>query len=616
MMDPKLFAMLIDTFKIELSECHQEMVEALLQLEKCANAGEAQESLKQLFCISHNIKGSSKSVGIDSIAAIAHELEDSFSLWRENDHVPNKQEMDRCLTQTDQLLVLMEDYLNEMDTSNKPVETQENKAPDDLLKIPLSRVEIANAKANEFVTYRLKLSSWLKQLNHSLEHILTIEDSLTDEQRQLITSLGKLKDDGAQFYGEFSRSLNALQNELRSMRLLPINHMLMPLERTVRDVAGSLDKKIELKITGGDIELDKSILDLIKSPLQHLIRNSIGHGIEENDERKKLNKPIPAVLTINVSHASGKIQVIVKDDGQGLNVNKIAKRALSQNLIRQEQLDALNHDEKLDLIFLSGFSTKKNVTELSGRGVGLDIVRANIQKIKGSVNVKSTLNKGTSFCMKLPLTLATTRGLFITVNKHTLMLPTLSINTLYHVKTDDLKSINQQQVLIIDDVPIPVMLLSSVLNMQDTDNHNKAEYHGVMVGDHQQRMILLVDTISDEHDCVINPVPAPLNKVPHLIGVTLTGSGNLVLVLDVNCLMNYAITKDLNKVVKMDSPSAGPKKTQRILIVDDSITTRTLAVHSLEAAGYETMNAINGKLAWQLVQSEALTALLQTLICQ
>lgn len=608
-MDPKLYKMLLDTFNTELHECHQELVDSLLALEKNTGTETLQDILQTLFRVSHNIKGSSKSVGIDDISTIAHKLEDLFSVWKEENHIPHKSEIDHCLAQCDKMINVLNDFIGS--EKNKTTSQTDNTKKVDkmlnesILKIPLSRIEKVNAKANEFITYRLTLTNFLKELNQVIVSMVDNNNELNASQQELLNQLTKLKDSGMQFNNEFSRSINALQIELQTMRLLPIEHILIPLERTVREIANSLEKTVSLEIKGGNIELDKSILDLIKDPLQHIVRNSIGHGIESNEERKQLNKPLPSPIRIVVSHISDKIQIVVSDDGRGLDPEQIKQCAINLKLITPDQAQGFNQEQCLDLIFLPGFSTKSTVTELSGRGVGLDVVHANILKMKGSVKVHSEKGRGTVFTIMLPLTLANTRGLFIQTQQQTFMLPTLTVNTLYNIPTRDLKIINGQSTFQIDNVPIPVILLSHLLKMREVEL--KSEYQGIMIESHQHQAIILVDSILDEHDCVINPIPNPLNKIPHLIGVTLTGNGELVLVLDIVRLTFSAMQTSLhhlNHLVEKNEEKITVPSSFNILVVDDSITSRTLTIHSLEAAGYHTENTINGQLAWELIQQK------------
>jgi two-component system chemotaxis sensor kinase CheA len=611
--DPKLLQKLRESFKDELRELHHSMIEILLSLEKARSVDKLNEDLKTLFRYSHNMKGAAKSVGIDSISAIAHCLENVFSEWREQHLIPTKAEVNACLEVTDNTILALNDFSNGMlldvehylqplrGESSQTHHTDEINSRE-IIKLPLEQVEQANAKANDFITHQLKLANWIKGIELQVHQLDENNSNLTNAN--LSKNLTAILSDGGQLLGDFSRSLQALQDELKAMQMLPISYVLTPLERTVRDLASSLNKSIELHIEGGDIELDKSIIDAIKDPLQHLVRNAIDHGIESNERRKELNKPIPASILIQVYHRSGNVNLKITDDGQGIDIEKIKKCALQKSIYTEEELKNLNDNQILDIIFQSGFSTQDHVTELSGRGVGLDAVSSDIQKIKGHLSVESTLGIGTNFNLILPLTLATSRGVFVKVNEHTFMFPTISLNSLFEINMHHLKWVDNECVMIVNETPIPIQVLSHILNNNSPPLDTKKTYYGLLMGTHNKQLILLVDSILDEHECVVKSLPFPLSKLEQYIGTTLSGNEDLILVLDPSILMQVAYNKKTSWLDPNVNPLEENELKKRVLIVDDSLTTRTLCSSALDAAGYETSTSTDGKKAWQILQEE------------
>lgn len=602
--DPKLYQALLATFDIELKEQHQAMVEALIQLEN-TDQDNLDERLATLFRISHNIKGAAKSVSINQIASIAHALEDLFSIWREDKHIPSKKEIDECLIESDKMITAQRDFL-EVEKKKEDAEHLEI-APDEGLKISASLIDKANSKANEFVNFKMHIENIIKMISNVNKEMLELNQShQLNQLAPLLKQMTRLKDSSSQLLNQYSRSLQTLQDVLQSMRLVSASHVLIPLNRTVRDISQSLHKSVQLKVDGGDIEIDKGILDLLKDPLIHLVRNAIDHGIESDETRKELGKPIPATIHIKVNHQSGKIIINLEDDGSGIDIRKLKHKALTKGLYTQAELTALTDEEAIELIYHSGLSTEENVTEYSGRGVGLDAVKEHIKKMKGNIEVFTTPKKSTRFQLTLPLSLATTRGLIIKQNEFTFMLPTLSLDRLYSISIRDLKEVNNEHTFVIKDIPIPVKSLAGLLDINAPAYDPNQKYPAILIGDQNNRILVLIDEILNEHDCVVYPLPAPLDKLTHYIGVINTGQTDLMLVLDPSKLLDVTSTKGFLSFQSDNSriESTVDTKEKRILIVDDSLTTRTIAINTLNAVGFKTKTAVNGQQAWDIIQKQ------------
>jgi len=595
--DPKLYQQLLEIFHQELQEHHQELIAGLLAIES-ADETARQKQLEILFRASHNVKGAAKSVSLDDIATIAHQLEDKFSEWKTKNYQLTKFDIDHCIQQADNLL----DAFNKHRSSLHPnVE---------ILKIPLSKIENANTKADEFIAYRLRLENWSKSLLDCISSLNEAKNTLLKKDKSsnvyFLKPLAQLKiisDNASQFLGEFSRSLQNLQDDLRIMRLIPVDTILKPLERVVHELANEMHKEVLLTVEGADIEIDKSILDHLKDPLRHLVRNAIDHGIETNEERKNLEKPNCGMICISVLQDAGKIKIIFKDDGRGIDVEQLKLMLLKKELVTQEVVEKLNHADILNFIFHPGFTTRSSVTELSGRGVGLDIVKTNVELVKGSIQIETEKNIGTTFILTLPLTMATTRGVFFSVNKQQFMLPTLLSQRLYELNSSDLKPVDGELTYLVNDIPIPIKLLVNILQLEN-DSEERTEFHGILIQENKNQLLILVDKIENEHECVIKSLPAPFNQNPLYIGVALTDVGTIVPALNPKNLLKLAskLEKATQGNIKKIKKNIEMK---RILVVDDSITTRSLAVHSLSAAGYKVESANNGVLAWELLKKSS-----------
>jgi two-component system chemotaxis sensor kinase CheA len=585
-MDPKIYQQLLITFRDELTDNHKDLVDTLLKMESC-DAANVQEHLNTVFRIAHNLKGAAMSVSLSQVATLAHELEDKFSDWRKANYKPTKNEINDSLQRADALL-----------TTFQEIQTNSTGAGE-VLKISLDKIERANIKADEFIAHRLHLENWVKTLNK-------VSASLTQSQKEddqnIVDQLTVLSENAASFVDDFSQSLLALQDELRSMRLIPVSTVLAPLKRTARELADSVGKKVSLTIEGGDIEIDKTILAFLKDPLQHLLRNAIDHAIEMPEKRHKENKPEEGHIIIKIQQDAGKIKLLFSDDGRGFNVEKIKTQALKNGFISQELFSTMTNEEALLLALRPGLSTSEKVTALSGRGVGLDVVKSNLEKVKGSLKIQSELTKGTTFTLTLPLTLATTRGVLISASGHHLMLPTLSLESLHQINLSDLKPVENERVFIVNNTPIPTKSLQDLLQLPKAQVEAKS-CDGFFLRDANQYYIILVDAIEDEHDCIIKPLPAPFNQMPLYIGVTLTGEGELVPVLNPKAVVDLARTTTLNNTAREKSGEA-VKSVKKILVVDDSLTTRSLAVNALKGAGFDVKSAVDGKQAWETIQKE------------
>lgn len=597
--DPKMYKMLLETFKVEFLEQHRHMVDVLINLEKIKAKKEVNEALSTLFRISHNLKGSAKSVAMDKLAGIAHQLEDMFSIWRESNTKPEKKEITTCLALVDKMVAIFESTQAETSISNIH----------EVIKVSSNRVERVNAKINDLVIFQLILSRWIK----SMHGVLYDLNQLNDEGfHAIIPVKNKLRDileDSDKFSGEFASDLFTLQQEGRMMQLVAIEHLLLPLKRTVREMAEQEDKEIELIIEGTGVEIDKSILEALKAPLQHLIRNAVAHGVETVSDRKKHNKPLPAKLLICVTSSAGKIKLTLSDDGQGIDVDKLKRLAVEKKYYTKNDVDNMTEQEALRLIFHSGLSTADHVSELSGRGVGLDAVWADVQKVKGDIKVDSTWGQGCCFTLTLPLALASARGLFVRLGTSTFMLPTLSVNALHEVRYESLKRIDNQWTVIINHVPVAVCGLSNLLGLGASEFDPNKRYDGILVGHDQSHIMILVDEIIEEHDVVIKPLPFPLNKLQHVSGVTLIEGSELVFVLNIEHLIHVGASTSgvidvLNAEIKTEQKTSEAEI--RVLVVDDALTTRTLAVNALRSVGYEVMAAVNGQNAWELLQDNTI----------
>ncbi len=394
---------------------------------------------------------------------------------------------------------------------------------------------------------------------------------------------------------------NALQGDIRMLRLVPAATMLNPLSRVVRDIARDLNKNIRLVVEGDQIEMDRTVLDGIKNPLMHLIRNSVDHGIESPEQRLVFGKDEEGIVKIEVTSAGGQIKIVVSDDGKGIDVDKVVQIALSKNIVSQDELERMDQQAKMELIFRPGFSSKEIITDISGRGVGLDVVKANLRELNGTASISSELGKGASFILQVPLTLTSERGLQVRASGENLVIPSTSVDRIKILDFKDVLDVSANQVILINERPIPLRDLGATLEMPAGDWQDKEKIPVIIVSKGWSTVAFLVDEVVGEREIVIKRLQPPLISVPNVSGATMTGSGDIMMVLNVGDLVesaqHHSSHSNLN-FERKDEKIIQP----HILVVDDSITTRTLEKNILETHGYQVTTATDGLKGWNLVK--------------
>jgi len=329
-----------------------------------------------------------------------------------------------------------------------------------------------------------------------------------------------------------ARLVSSLQDEALKLRLLPISFILDNFPRMVRDLSRQMNKDIELKIAGSDIELDRVILDEIGDPLMHLIRNSIDHGIESESERSHLGKNPQGTIAIKVFREKGHIIIEISDDGRGMDFEKIVATAKKRGFIAPDEKADLDKTRILDILTIPGFSTKDEVTDISGRGVGLDVVRTRLDMLGGRLEMDSQKGKGTTFILTLPLTLAIIKAMLIGLGDQVYAIPLMNIRETVKVAANEIKPIKDMEVIRLREEIIPVLRLSRELGIKSADTDDD-QLSVVIVEGRAKSLGLVVDKVLAEQDVVVKPLGAFLKRVRGITGATILGDGRVVLILDV-----------------------------------------------------------------------------------
>ncbi len=388
-----------------------------------------------------------------------------------------------------------------------------------------------------------------------------------------------------------------VRDDLRDLRMVPALNVLEPLRRTVREVASRLGKKVDLFIAGGDVRLDRRILDALKDPLLHLVRNAIDHGIESKEARVAAGKSETGRLWVRVESRGTRIAVVVEDDGGGLSPDKVRATAVKRGLLTAEAAAKISDAQAARLIFQPGFSTRDQVTETSGRGVGLDVVLATAQRLQGSVDVSYTAGQGTRFTVDLPLTLASALGLLVRVGTSVLAVPSDMVERVFRLAPEDVGTVAGRVVARVEGEQLIFLSLAEAVGLPRLPLALEVgKVQTVMLltlG--KERVLYAIDEVVGQQEVVVRSLGPHLKGVAHLAGAAVLDDGRLVPVLNAPELLRAA------------SPSTrgigtGEIRRPRILVCDDSLTTRFAMKSLLEIAGYPVVTASDGEEAWEVLE--------------
>ncbi len=382
------------------------------------------------------------------------------------------------------------------------------------------------------------------QENNGEELFKKIKDELQQEYYSLYGQFdnfsSRLKSSITKFranYQILDRISSSLQEGVMRVRMVPMNQIFNRFPRLIRDLSRELKKDVELVIRGEDTEIDKAMIDDLIDPLIHIVRNSIDHGFESNDERKKLGKSLPAMLEIAAVNEGNVISISVSDDGKGIDTETIRKKAIEKNFISQDTV--LKDQDAYNLLFEPGFSTAEKVTNVSGRGVGLDVVKRNVEKLSGTIRITSELGMGTMFTIKIPLTLAIIQGLMIQVADEVYVIPISSVIESIRIKPDEIRSIDNYEVINVREDVLSLLRLNKLFKVGE--DRDVEYYFVIIVGTGNKKIGLLVDSVIGEEDIVIKPLKDKYTSTPGIAGATILGDGTVSLILDVSQLIDLGL---------------------------------------------------------------------------
>ena len=493
---------LLEVFRNESADNLASLEQALLELESLGTADP--DLLNGMLRAAHTLKGNSSIVGHDAVTAAAHGLEDELERLRDGSLPFSPSVVTGLLDSVDGLRDL-------------------------LGRAPGSEVAAA-APARTQVSVRTTLRVDTRRLDTLLD--LTGEITISRGRLgQLVQTTHAGNDALATTLWQLEQLHAALQEEVMALRMVPLGPVFEAQRRAIRDTASKLDKQARLVIEGHDVEVDTSIAEQMRDPLTHMIRNALDHGIESAEMRRAAGKPEVATITLRATHQAGTVVIELEDDGRGLDRARIAARAQAMGLAADPAL--LDDARLFDLIFEPGFSTAAELTDVSGRGVGMDVVRRHVQALRGTIEIASVAGRGTRFIIRLPLTVAIISGFTVGIGAERYVLP---LDTVLEV-VDFASRPGDQGMLELRGQPLPWLRLGAVLGLAQGEGQRAS---AVVVHHGEQRVALVVDVLDGDCQAVIKPLSAGLSRLPGVGGSTILGDGRVAFILNVPELVAMA----------------------------------------------------------------------------
>ena len=395
-----------------------------------------------------------------------------------------------------------------------------------------------------------------------------------------------------------------LYHEVLSSRMRPFADATASLPRAVRDLARALGKEARLEIVGESVPVDRDILARLDAPLNHLLRNALDHGVETPDERRAQGKPAQAVLRVEARHHAGMLHIRVSDDGRGIDIEAMRERIVRRALTSREMAATMERQELLEFLFLPGFSTAAQITEISGRGVGLDVVQSTAREIGGVARIDTELGRGTVFELELPITLSVIRALLVDVAGEILAFPLVRIERVVQIDATELKAVEGRSQFMLEGASVGVIDAVTVLGFGD--RRVRGERESIMVlGSGDERYGFAVDGLVGEEDLVVRALDARLGKVPHLSAAAVRESGEPVLIVDTEDIVQSVRQKLGDGTLRGARRTIGTTATKalRVLVVDDSATVREVERQLLMRIGFEVETAVDGIDGWNTLRA-------------
>jgi two-component system, chemotaxis family, sensor kinase CheA len=572
---------IVADFLVEADELVGSLDENLVRLEETPHD---LALLNEIFRAAHTIKGTSGFLGLDLIQSLTHSMEDVLNKLRKDELQVNADIMDVVLRSVDSLKILLGDVADgrestleisglkaqltaiaegttaatapsavsvplpitaptperapvdrviyEAPAEEKPASVTESTTPTGA-KAPVPAAKEGTEKRLKDQTIRVDVNR-LDTLMNLMGELVLGRNALLQVSNQLVKDHESLT--GVQTLSRTSTQINFITSEIQlavmKMRMLPVGKVFGKFPRLVRDLARDAKKKIDLEIFGEETELDRSVIEEIGDPLVHLIRNSCDHGIEQPEDRLAKGKSEGGLIRLGASQEGSNIVISIEDNGRGLDVDAIRKKAVERGLASADEVERMSDRDAFKFIFLPGFSTAKKITDVSGRGVGMDVVKTNIEKLKGMIEIESRPNEGTKIIIKLPLTLAILQGLLVVSGGETYVIPLASVLETVRVSDEDIETVNRREVIVLRDGVLPLVNLNQLLKKGAPRGQKVDKPYVVVVGLAEKKLGLIVDELLGQEEVVIKSMGSFLGHTGGVAGATIAGDGRVRLIVD------------------------------------------------------------------------------------
>lgn len=587
---------IFESFIVETKEILEKLDLDLISLEK---EKENKDLLNDIFRSFHTVKGTSSFLGLNKLMSLTHNAEDLLNKLRKGEAFVNEEVMNTILFAYDgmkELLSTIETNLNEnydiepilnklqnvlneleinnnssivLTGQNNPISNEQKESDysfvnedvgenslEEREEIPAVLTNVLNDKS-AYQEQSIDKKETVKTAAKIADNTIRVDVERLDNLLNIVTELVLGRNRLAQVYKEAMldyegtqlikdleethRQIDLMTTEIQlavmKIRMIKIAKVFNKFPRLVRDMSKETKKEIQLLINGEDTELDKTLIEEINDPLVHIIRNSIDHGIELPEVRLLKGKPKIGTIKISAYQEGNNVVIIVEDDGKGINPDEIKAKAISKGIISEEKANELSKQEIFNLIFLPGFSTAEVVTNISGRGVGMDVVRTHIMKLRGIINIESEVDAGTKIIIKIPLTLAIIQGLLVKALNEIVAIPLSSVLEVVRLEDSQIYSVNQKEVIQLRDSVIPIIDLSKIL-YQKSNGQNVNWHYIVIVGLAEKKYGIKVDSLLGLKEIVIKNLGTYLGNIKGIAGSTILENGSVVMIVDLSELIN------------------------------------------------------------------------------
>jgi two-component system chemotaxis sensor kinase CheA len=598
---------LVQDFILETEEIIEALDHDLVELETRKND---LDLLNKIFRGAHTMKGASSFLGFDKMSGVTHHAEEILNKLRKNEITVTPEIMDILLEFVDITKSILNDIKNGTDSAD---------VTDLINRLKLANEGKMGASSRGGGDQRQssapqKGMEQVKKAAMSIEQTIRVDVSRLDSLMNLVGELvlsrnriGQISGDlEKKFEGEFlieqlmetTSQIGLITTELQlavmKTRMVPIGKVFNKFPRMVRDLCRDMGKDVDLVISGEETELDKSVVEEIGDPLIHMIRNSVDHGVEHPDVRRRRNKPAKGIVNLSAYHEGNHIVVEIKDDGAGMDAELLKKKAVEKGVITIDEAKNMDAEAAYGLVFKPGFSTAAKITDVSGRGVGMDVVKTNIEKLNGIINIESELGHGTRFRLKLPLTLAIIQALLVDVSGEIFAIPLVSVIETVRIKETEIHSFEGREVLKLRDSVLSLIRLDEIYELQESLDD---DIYVVVVGLAEKRLGFVVNKLVGQEEIVIKSLGDYLSGNEGIAGATIMGDGRVRLIIDVAGVMEIA-TKMPRRFRKKKANAVSQKQSNKIsvLIVDDSATDRKIMNRLLSSTGWiESKEVTSGK---------------------